>query len=174
MLSDFADPASVSDTSSASCSLESLPSASGTAAKTLPLEGLIAPGDSGGGLFITTRNGTYLAGVNSFVGSDVGTPNSAYGDFSGHTRVSAFANWIEGQLSDSPQVLANGGSLSVSATDSSTLDAIKSSAALSKVLTVAVPEPSSIVLLFVAGLLLHLVAPHYAAPRTVGVRDFPH
>src|SRR5208283_4095111 len=61
----------------------------------LPLEGLIAPGDSGGGLFITTSTGTYLAGVNSFVGSDSNLPNSMYGNFSGHTRVSAYSDWIE-------------------------------------------------------------------------------
>jgi hypothetical protein len=64
----------------------------------LPLEGLIAPGDSGGGLFITTATGTYLAGVNSFVGSDFGLPHSVYGNFSGHTRVSAFCDWIEARI----------------------------------------------------------------------------
>jgi hypothetical protein len=64
----------------------------------LPLDGLIAPGDSGGGLFITTPTGTYLAGVNSFVGSDYGSPRSVYGSFSGHTRVSAFREWIEAKI----------------------------------------------------------------------------
>jgi hypothetical protein len=64
----------------------------------LPLEGMIAPGDSGGGLFITTSTGTYLAGVNSFVGSDFGQPRSVYGNFSGHTRVSAFSDWIEASI----------------------------------------------------------------------------
>jgi hypothetical protein len=64
----------------------------------LPLEGLIAPGDSGGGLFITTATGTYLAGINSFVGSDFGMPRSVYGNFSGHTRVSAYSDWIEARI----------------------------------------------------------------------------
>ena len=49
----------------------------------LPLEGLIAPGDSGGGLFITTATGTYLAGVNSFVGSDFGLPRFGLRQFLG-------------------------------------------------------------------------------------------
>jgi len=159
LLSDFANPTSLDSTNpgpGTNSGLNSLDGLTVGIAKTLPLEGLIAPGDSGGGLFITTRNGTYLAGVNSFVGSDFGTPNSTYGDFSGHTRVSAFTNWIEGQLNDSPQMTPGGGSLLTSATGSLTGDASKNPDALSKVLTVAVPEPSSLALLVVAGLLLHL------------------
>jgi hypothetical protein len=66
--------------------------------RSLPLGGLIAPGDSGGGLFITTPTGTYLAGVNSFIGSDFGAPRSVYGNFSGHTRVSAFHDWIQAEI----------------------------------------------------------------------------
>ena len=73
----------------------------------LPLEGLIAPGDSGGGLFITTATGTYLAGINSFVGSDFGLPRSVYGNFSGHTRVSAFSDWIEARIRGEDPVLAD-------------------------------------------------------------------
>ena len=52
-------------------------------AHALPLEGLIAPGDSGGGLFITTSTGTYLAGINSFVGSDFGLPRFGLRQFLG-------------------------------------------------------------------------------------------
>ncbi len=73
----------------------------------LPLEGLIAPGDSGGGLFITTSTGIYLAGINSFVGSDFGVPRSVYGNFSGHTRVSAFSDWIEARIRGEEPVLAD-------------------------------------------------------------------
>jgi hypothetical protein len=54
------------------------------------LEFLIASGDSGGGLFI----GNKLAGINSCVLSNDGKPDSTYGDESGHTRVSAYADWI--------------------------------------------------------------------------------
>lgn len=57
----------------------------------LDLEYLIAPGDSGGGLFI----GGLLAGIHSFGwGRLDGDPNSDYGDASGHTRVSMFIDWI--------------------------------------------------------------------------------
>lgn len=66
----------------------------------LALEGLIAPGDSGGGAFIDqTINGilrTYLVGVNSFGwGRLDGIADDDYGDVSGHTRVSQFNTWID-------------------------------------------------------------------------------
>ncbi|MGA2032091.1 MAG: trypsin-like serine protease [Thermoguttaceae bacterium] len=63
--------------------------------KPLPLEGLIAPGDSGGGVFITTGAGTFLAGVNSFIESSDGKLNSSYGEIEGQTRVAAFNDWID-------------------------------------------------------------------------------
>lgn len=55
------------------------------------LEFLIAPGDSGGGLFINNK----LAGINSCVFGNDGESNSDYGDTSGHTRVSDYVDWIE-------------------------------------------------------------------------------
>lgn len=62
----------------------------------LNLEYLIAPGDSGGGLFIDDM----LAGVHSFGwGRLDGTPDSDYGDAAGHTRVSSFTNWIDSVIS---------------------------------------------------------------------------
>jgi hypothetical protein len=106
----------------------------------LPLEGLIAPGDSGGGLFITTSTGTYLAGINSFVGSDSGQPSSVYGNFSGHTRVSAFSDWIEARIHGEDLVPAN---------------VSRESNAGSQRLTVyPAPEPGSIALLAAAALML--------------------
>jgi hypothetical protein len=66
--------------------------------KPLDLEGLIAPGDSGGGVFIDEGNGPELAGVNSFVGSWHHRVDSSYGDMSGHTRVSYFTDWIDSVL----------------------------------------------------------------------------
>ncbi|MCX5675691.1 MAG: trypsin-like serine protease [Planctomycetota bacterium] len=60
----------------------------------LNLEYMVAPGDSGGGLFITEKSGTYLAGVTSFLQAWDGTLNSDYGDLGGFTRVSAFNSWI--------------------------------------------------------------------------------
>lgn len=54
------------------------------------LEFMIAPGDSGGGLFI----GNKLAGINSFVMADDGKTDSDYGDECAHTRISKFIPWI--------------------------------------------------------------------------------
>lgn len=58
------------------------------------LEGCVAPGDSGGGVFITIGSQTYLAGVIAFVAAADGSANSDYGDASGFGRVSAFDPWI--------------------------------------------------------------------------------
>jgi hypothetical protein len=111
-----------------------------TGDRSLPLEGLIAPGDSGGGLFITTPTGTYLAGVNSFVGSDYGAPRSVYGNFSGHTRVSAFRNWIEAKIrGDSGDGTASTAESEPKAPDATLYPA---------------PEPASVVLLLAAGAML--------------------
>jgi hypothetical protein len=56
------------------------------------LEFLLAPGDSGGGLFI----GNSLAGVNSFVMvSGTEPPKGVLGEQSGHTRISDYKSWIE-------------------------------------------------------------------------------
>lgn len=56
------------------------------------LEFLIAPGDSGGGLFI----GNDLAGIHSGVIEDkINKGKSKYGAVSIHTRVSVYKDWIE-------------------------------------------------------------------------------
>ncbi|MEM6855213.1 MAG: trypsin-like serine protease [Planctomycetota bacterium] len=60
------------------------------------LEYLIAPGDSGGGLFIYDEsiNDWSLAGINSFgLGLD-GEADSDFSDISGQTRVSSYDDWI--------------------------------------------------------------------------------
>ncbi len=106
----------------------------------LPLGGLIAPGDSGGGLFITTPTGTYLAGVNSFVGSDFGAPRSVYGNFSGHTRVSAFRDWIEANIHSEDAGFES--------------HAPEPKAKEPDVRIYPAPEPGSIVLLLAAGVML--------------------
>lgn len=54
------------------------------------LEFCIASGDSGGGLFINGK----LAGINSCVMNNSRSPDSKYGDESGHTRISDFIGWI--------------------------------------------------------------------------------
>jgi hypothetical protein len=55
---------------------------------------LISHGDSGGGLFIDGK----LAGINSFVSATDGKPDSNYGDESSHTRMSLFADWVDGVM----------------------------------------------------------------------------
>lgn len=54
------------------------------------LEFLITPGDSGGGLFI----GNELAGINSIIMRNNGSPSGRYGDESGHTRLTLHREWI--------------------------------------------------------------------------------
>lgn len=55
------------------------------------LEFHIAPGDSGGGLFIVNS----LAGINSHVSvSGSNPPKGVYGEESGHTRISEYRDWI--------------------------------------------------------------------------------
>jgi hypothetical protein len=63
--------------------------------QSLNLEYQVAPGDSGGGLFI---NGL-LAGVNSFIsGLYDDRTDSSYRDISGTVRVSRHTNWINGAI----------------------------------------------------------------------------
>jgi hypothetical protein len=101
----------------------------------LDLEGLIAPGDSGGGLFISENAKTYLAGVNSFVGSYGGRPDSTYNDLSGHTRVSAFNQWID-------EVIGTTSNMSFGLAP---LDSASDTGS-------PVPEPGALVLLLMGGL----------------------
>jgi len=61
----------------------------------LALEGLIAPGDSGGALFIDSKSGPLLAGVTSFGAAWDGKVNSDYGDIGGFMRVSSLNAWID-------------------------------------------------------------------------------
>lgn len=56
----------------------------------MPLEFMIAPGDSGGGMFI----GNKLAGINSFLMAEDSQPNGTYGDEAAFTRVSLYAEWV--------------------------------------------------------------------------------
>lgn len=59
------------------------------------LEFLIAPGDSGGGLFIDNK----LAGINSHVSvSGTSPPRGVYGEESGHTRISDYGDWIRKEI----------------------------------------------------------------------------
>lgn len=63
-------------------------------ANRFPLEFMIAPGDSGGGMFI----GNKLAGINSFLSAEDKHPDGTYGDQSAFTRVSLYAAWVDLQI----------------------------------------------------------------------------
>jgi len=71
----------------------------GSSATPLDLEGMGAPGDSGGPVFIEEGGIWYIAGVHSFL-ADFGPPtgngqvDARYGDILGSTRVSSYAGWI--------------------------------------------------------------------------------
>lgn len=63
-------------------------------------EGIITPGDSGGGLFVQQDDDVLLAGINSFVTrwpeTDINLEaDSSVGDIAGATRVSSYTKWIE-------------------------------------------------------------------------------
>ena len=60
------------------------------------LEAGLAPGDSGGALFIDFGFGPTLSGVHSFITSQDGNTNMDYGDASGSTRVASHFSWIVG------------------------------------------------------------------------------
>jgi Trypsin len=60
----------------------------------LPLEGCVAPGDSGGGVFVNDGSQYLLAGVISFVDSTNGAPRSTYGNISGFSAISSAIPWI--------------------------------------------------------------------------------
>lgn len=62
----------------------------------LDLEGLTAPGDSGGGVFATIGGITYLVGVNSFGTSNDPEIDSDYGDIAGTVSVCDYLDWILG------------------------------------------------------------------------------
>ena len=62
----------------------------------LALEYISAPGDSGGGLFVTEGVNNYLLGITSFGwGYTDGVPDSDYGDLAGFVAVQPFTTWIE-------------------------------------------------------------------------------
>lgn len=58
-------------------------------------ESVLAPGDSGGGVFMVSDGTMLLVGVNSFVASFSGTANSSYGNVSGFVGVQPYVDWIQ-------------------------------------------------------------------------------
>jgi secreted trypsin-like serine protease len=97
----------------------------------LNLEGLIAPGDSGGGLFINSASGPLLAGVTSFGAAWDGKVDSDYGDIGGFMRVSKLNSWID-------SIIGKPLSLAATALTGDTADGLSSE---------VVPEPATLALL---------------------------
>lgn len=58
-------------------------------------ESVLAPGDSGGGVFMTVGGSSVLVGVNSFVASFAGPANSTYGNISGFVSIQPHIAWID-------------------------------------------------------------------------------
>jgi len=77
----------------------------------LPREGLVAPGDSGGPVFILASGNWYIAGVHSFI-ADLGppwgngNPDARYGDIQASTNVALYAGWIEATVPEPASLLA--------------------------------------------------------------------
>lgn len=72
----------------------------------------IAPGDSGGGLFVEQSPGQWrVMGVHSFIAAfdppnGDGDPTAQYGELMGSTRVSAHQRWIQAAMAPEPGSLA--------------------------------------------------------------------
>jgi len=84
---------------------------SGSSPTPLDLEGMVAPGDSGGPVFIEEGGIWYIAGVHSFL-ADPGPPtgngqvDARYGDIMGSTRVSSYAGWINSTVPEPASMTA--------------------------------------------------------------------
>ena len=63
------------------------------------LEGNVAAGDSGGGVFVTVGGSRYLVGINSYTGRFSFGAASSYGSISGATNLDLFHSWIFDQTS---------------------------------------------------------------------------
>lgn len=119
----------------------------------LDLEYLIAPGDSGGGLFAEFGGITQLIGVHSFGwGKLDGNPDSDYGDVSGDTRVSVFNSWISGAMTGGIGGKGGGGKGSKAAGATDVVLGDYEYGALDGV--AAVPEPATLSLLVLGGLMI--------------------
>lgn len=68
--------------------------AAGSSPTATRLEGCVAPGDSGGGVFIHPTGGAYLIGINSYLARFDNAADADYGDLSGGTRLDLYFPWI--------------------------------------------------------------------------------
>ena len=76
--------------------------ASGSSPTATRLEGNVASGDSGGGVFITVNGRPYLVGITSFTGGFSPGMNSRYGSISGASDLQQFHTWIYEETGVSP------------------------------------------------------------------------
>lgn len=76
--------------------------ASGSSPTATRLEGNVASGDSGGGVFVRVGDTRYLAGVISFTGGFSPGMNSRYGSISGASDLQQFHTWIYDQTGVAP------------------------------------------------------------------------
>ncbi|MCC6680787.1 MAG: trypsin-like serine protease [Phycisphaeraceae bacterium] len=109
----------------------------------LAMEGLIAPGDSGGGVFIHLRGHDLLAGVNSFGAAFDGNVDSDYGDVEGFIRVYVFNQWINNVIG-SDDLDARDDVFSLTAGTPSSGSPLRA----------IIPEPAGLSLLVLAGVML--------------------
>ena len=124
-------------------------------AEPLDLEFLIAPGDSGGGLFLDSNadgTGDLLAGIHSFLWGRLDNQSDAdYDDVAGITRLTYFNEWIDSVIGTT----SDGGG-----TDDGTDDGggggppSWAGGPGGKSTSVVVPEPATLSLLAVSGLAL--------------------
>ncbi|MCE9547664.1 MAG: trypsin-like serine protease [Planctomycetia bacterium] len=117
----------------------------------LDLEYSIAPGDSGGGVFVNFGSGPTLVGVNSFIGAlsgrnGDGVTNASYSDVFGATRVTYFNSWIDSII---------GGSLASTSADT---QLSSGGGGLLSTDDPIVPEPSTFILAALGILGLGLIA----------------
>lgn len=67
------------------------------------LEGAVAPGDSGGGVFVTVEGERFLIGISSYSGAvSAATSNSQYGGLSGAVDLQQFHAWISASTGITP------------------------------------------------------------------------
>lgn len=86
----------------------------GSDANPLDLEGMGAPGDSGGPVFVEVDGVWYVAGVHSFLLDAAafgapwgnGQPDARYGDMLGSVRVDYYTNWINATVPEPTSMTA--------------------------------------------------------------------
>ena len=96
-ISDFDNPAGTANASAASSPVPTR------------LEGNVAPGDSGGGIFVERGGVRYLVGLNSYQASIDGATDADYGDLSGGTNLALYYDWIFAESGISPVLIPEPG-----------------------------------------------------------------